>query len=1504
MNTQRSTLLHAALRTLVLSTLPAGVQAQSISLNFTDSAAGSAVATGSAGAVPVAASSWNNLNSTGGDGNGTNLMDNTGTGTGTAINWISANTWRSGVTPTTGNGQLTKGYLDDGGGGSQINITSIPYLSYNAYVYVSSDQGGGTQASANYRPISINGVAYSHNDTATVAANANWTGQNFTDGAVVEGQNYLKIPNLGGLTMNVRGGNSTGGFRGPIAGIQIENTYAGAFRYWDLNGTAAGAGGATPAGTWDGASANWNPAADGTGTTAAWAGAGNTAVFAAGADATGTYTVTISGTRTADAILTEQGSLTLSGGTLNLVAPAVIRTGTGAGLSLNTTLSGTNGVVLEGAADISVSGVHSVSGAAIFTAPSVMLNSGTSFPSLGGLVVGDNTTVIADASSLAMTGGMTAGNGAQINSAGSTLSAGGNINLNGAGFSGSGATVITAPNLYLNNGTAAASMALTNSAAITLTAVAPAQSNFELNSGSLTMSDSSVINTDRWTNRGSGLTHTVSIGGNAQINVTDDLVLGDNSNAAITVTQTGGTVTNIGTTNNPAGNDLSNRWGHWGGGTTTYNLSAGTLNLPGAPLYLSWDSAATLNISGTGVANIRGMNLGYNDKIQASTINLTGGQLNIGADGIITGGTANKTINLGAGTLGALASWSSAVPMNITAAHPINTGAFDISLEGALTGTGSITKTGTGTLELSGTNTYAGPTDVNAGALRIGGTTGGTVNIAAGASLRAGTTATPGIGTVSSLNLANGSSSTFRIGAASDGLVVSTPGGLTTDTTHTVNIAGSAGMTTGTFPLFDYDTTVSGTGAGALALGSMPHIVATLDHNVATTSVDLVVTAIDSLIWTGENGSDWDLNTAQNWALASNSNDAPYFQTDLVVFNDDAATGNVVLTGTITPGDVMFNNSSLAYTLSGTGIGGTTDLIKDGTAKVTLLNANTYTGSTVVNAGVLQVGDGATGSLNPISPVVVASGAEFILHPAANGNFSNPVSNEGIFRLQGSVDTNLNGVWGSPNSGQIIVDSTGISSFTTTKADWSGNLTVNAGTLRTTGFAINSLGQGSDLRTLTFNGADTVLSMEQNNIFGGGGTTFDAIPVLVFNGGATLASTRYNVLGDVVLNGSKISGASTEDSNDYRGFELRGKITVTGSAPSLIETSTPRENHLDAATLFEVADVTSDSATDLLVTAPLRNASPDNGSLVGGMVKTGTGTMELTAANIYTGVTDLQEGTLKVTGSLTSSSITVAGGATLAGGGSTSGSVTASAGSIVAPGASAGTLSVGTDAVLDGTLQIEIDGSAGDTLDVGGNLNITNATLDFTVLGGGATLPVYVIAEYGTLTGATFLAVNNTPAGYTLVYNHGANSNQIALVDPSADPYLTWATSPPYNLSGGDELPGEDPDQDGIANAIEFVIGGNPANANDNDKLPTGAVVGGNFEFTFRRTDLSNYAPVPFVQYGSDLSGWTVAEDGVNGVTITVTDDFHGPGIDRVVVVIPQALASGQKLFARLNATP
>src|SRR5439155_21587373 len=99
-------------------------------------------------------------------------------------------------------------------------------------------------------------------------------------------------------------------------------------------GSGATAGDAS--GTWDGVTNRWNSDPGGAGgTLSPDVGAGNTGVFAAGSDATGTYSVTIPDAQTRFA-----GGFTVNQGTVNLVgigngglapgtAPSFVNVGTG-----------------------------------------------------------------------------------------------------------------------------------------------------------------------------------------------------------------------------------------------------------------------------------------------------------------------------------------------------------------------------------------------------------------------------------------------------------------------------------------------------------------------------------------------------------------------------------------------------------------------------------------------------------------------------------------------------------------------------------------------------------------------------------------------------------------------------------------------------------------------------------------------------------------------------------------------------------------------------------------------------------------------------------------------------------------------------------------------------------------------------------------------------------------------------------------------------------------------
>ncbi|MCF7837515.1 MAG: choice-of-anchor J domain-containing protein [Candidatus Marinimicrobia bacterium] len=144
-------------------------------------------------------------------------------------------------------------------------------------------------------------------------------------------------------------------------------------------------------------------------------------------------------------------------------------------------------------------------------------------------------------------------------------------------------------------------------------------------------------------------------------------------------------------------------------------------------------------------------------------------------------------------------------------------------------------------------------------------------------------------------------------------------------------------------------------------------------------------------------------------------------------------------------------------------------------------------------------------------------------------------------------------------------------------------------------------------------------------------------------------------------------------------------------------------------------------------------------------------------------------------------------------------------------------------------------------------------------------------------------------------------SANLGYMGAPAATYETWAAA--------NGIPGEpdtgDFDHDGLANGIEFVVGGNPTLNDTASVAPSSSTDGAGLVFTFRRTDLANndLTATIVVEYGSDLAGWTPAEPDVDGVTIVENPDFYDVGIGQVIVTLPSILAVDGRLFARLKVT-
>ena len=148
-----------------------------------------------------------------------------------------------------------------------------------------------------------------------------------------------------------------------------------------------------------------------------------------------------------------------------------------------------------------------------------------------------------------------------------------------------------------------------------------------------------------------------------------------------------------------------------------------------------------------------------------------------------------------------------------------------------------------------------------------------------------------------------------------------------------------------------------------------------------------------------------------------------------------------------------------------------------------------------------------------------------------------------------------------------------------------------------------------------------------------------------------------------------------------------------------------------------------------------------------GLTKIGPGTLDLTAANTYTGTTAINTGAVVVDGSQGGSPVTASSGTTLSGIG-TVGSITA-AGATVSPGdggsagilTDTGSLTLGPDSGSNAsTYSVVIDGSTAGT----GTGNYSQTRVAGSIVLNSASLHVTLGPDFTPLIGTTFTIVDNT----------------------------------------------------------------------------------------------------------------------------------------------------------------
>ena len=295
---------------------------------------------------------------------------------------------------------------------------------------------------------------------------------------------------------------------------------------------------------------------------------------------------------------------------------------------------------------------------------------------------------------------------------------------------------------------------------------------------------------------------------------------------------------------------------------------------------------------------------------------------------------------------------------------------------------GGLTKIGAGTLTLTGTNSFSGGTVVNNGRLVL--VTGASCSNSAVTVQSIGTNAIFGVlytggdaqaaiaGLTAASGLSGGGAPDLEFAFSAVPSTTNAPLVVTGDATFNalpdVNVL-LTGLTVplGSYPLMKVGgsaptaTTPTLTVAGGYSGSTLSWVDNTLMLNLAGSSA--------TIRWgAGPVGSGfWNVNDSTNLVWRDGSSAPTYYQEmpgtvgDQVVFDDAFITFNnvVTLNTTVTPASITANNSTFAYTLSGSwSIAGTNALVKSGAGnfKLSQSTPNTYSGGTLINVGgVLEV---------------------------------------------------------------------------------------------------------------------------------------------------------------------------------------------------------------------------------------------------------------------------------------------------------------------------------------------------------------------------------------------------------------------------------------------------------------------------------------------------------------------------------------------------------------------
>jgi len=932
--------------------------------------------------------------------------------------------------------------------------------------------------------------------------------------------------------------------------------------------------------------------------------AANNIAFNTGANVTSTAGA-LGLTLNAPGAITTLRNVNLLGGALTLNATG---NGTQAGV-----ISGNTSLVKSGAGTFTLTSANTYTGTTTISAGTLQVGAGLTTGALGtGGAVTNNGTLTFNRSNALTVANVIGGSGALVQAGAGTTT------LSGAN-SYAGTTSVNAGTVVASNatalGTTAAGTTVAAGATLNVNAVA-------IGAEDVTLTGTGVAAAGALTGTGTGsLAGAVSLAGNSSFGGAGTLTLSGAVSGAATLTKvgvgtlvlsgvnsySGSTALNAGTLSIASDSAL----GTAPGGATAGHLAfgGGTL-LTTASFTLNANRGIALNSNGT-LSTGAGTNLTYEGIADGTgALVKTGtGTLTLGGANTYTGATTISagTLALNAtGTIEASSGVAATGAFTIASDKTIDslTGAGASALGGTLTigdasnrsgtytgvasGAGGLTTAGTGTLTLGGINTFTGATTIGAGS-----------TLALNAAGRLG------------VNSGVANAGTFTIAAAKT--IDSMTGSGATVLGGTLTI-GDASNTTAT-----YDGAISGTGGlikagtGVLTLGGTNTYTGTTTLTAGTLRVanDSAVGGGTLILNAGTLQGDGTARTLANAVtLAASSTIAGTSALTLAgaLTNTGALTLTVNNTGLTSLGDVVLSSSATNRTLTfagtgntnvtGTVINGSTStsgITKTGAGTLALSGTNTYSGTTTVSAGTLQVGnDSAVGT------GTLTLGGGTLQGDGTTRTLANAVSLSASSSIAGASDLTLSGALTNTTSGSptLTVNNTGLTTLGSVALSNSGtSRTVTiAGSGNTRISGVISNGSTSTASALAKTGTGT-LTLGAANTYRGA-TTISAGTLALGIADAVGASSAVTV-----------AAAGTFDLNGFSDTigSLAGAGTVTSGAAG-------------AVTLTSGGNNTSTTFSGVV----------QDGSGSVSLAKAGTGTLTLSGANTYTGATALNAGTLSI----------------------------------------------------------------------------------------------------------------------------------------------------------------------------------------------------------------------------------------------------------------------------------